>query len=70
MRIVTKDMVVLENARFAAPAQGWFSVTAVCPTCQEERQVTVPVSEQGQQWSTMANCNRGHRWTVRASIIR
>ncbi len=70
MRVVTTDMVVLENARFNAGAQGWFSVTAVCPTCHEERQVTVPIWEKGKRWSGSVNCNRGHRWEVRAAVIQ
>jgi hypothetical protein len=70
MRTVSKDMVVLENAKFSNGAQGYFSARAVCPKCGEERQITVPIWEQGKQWSGPAGCNKGHTWTVRASMIR
>lgn len=70
MRIVTQEMVVLENASFAAGAQGWFSANARCPSCGEERQVTVPISDQGQRWETEGGCNSGHRWQVKASLVQ
>lgn len=70
MRMVTKDMVTVENGRFSSGAKGWFSVAAKCPTCGEERNVTVPLWEQGKQWTGQANCNKGHGWTVRANVVR
>lgn len=70
MRIVTRDMVVVEGGEFQAGASGYFMVHAICPTCREKRLVNVPISEPGKQHSQQANCNKGHRWTVRASVVR
>ena len=70
MRVVTEDMVVLENASFSNGAQGYFTAMARCPNCGEERLVTVSIWEQGQQERIQAGCNSGHIWTVRASVVR
>jgi hypothetical protein len=70
MRMVTEDLVQLENARFGAQAQGWFSAQSTCPSCGEERQVTFPICEQGQEYAVAMNCNNGHTWTAKARIVR
>jgi hypothetical protein len=69
MRIVTAEMVALENAVFQAPAQGWFSATSTCPSCGEERQVSFPIWERGQELALQVNCNSGHYWQAKARIV-
>ena len=70
MRIVTQDMVVLEHAEFLGQASGWFSANTICPLCGEQRQLTVPICDPGQDWTSQVNCNSGHTWTVRAKVVR
>jgi hypothetical protein len=70
MRLVTADLVSLENARFGSAAYGWFSAQSACPTCGEDRQVTFPICDQGQEFSAPVNSNNGHNWTAKAVIVR
>ncbi len=69
MRIVYEHMVTVENARFSASAQGYFTAWAICPVCENEHIVGIPIWDVGETHSQRANCAAGHEWRVDARVI-